>query len=278
MLVRFQPGLPFDSRCGARSPFDPELTVEGWFRPAGLSHSLSNERTSRMTVSGVELPNQQNSIPACPAKSAGRKRVGDTMLRFVLIADHALIPHMKAVSTLLLATGFIFLAGCAPAPQITEPVTTSSAAQNQAPTAIQRMKTLALPDDWERVETVESYAMAFSVKNDDIRDDSFIVRVLSGVCDQEFAQNEVKMNWGENVPAQYKPRILRVDGKPVGYTWSAFDGVAGGATEPRWIHWCIHQEESNMDIHISVVRSHEREKRFVEETFIPLWLQQNSES
>ena len=184
---------------------------------------------------------------------------------------------MKAGSTLVLAMGFLFLAACAQAPQTTGPVTTFSSSQNQAPTAFQRLKTLALPDEWEGVETVKNYAMAFSAKNDDIRDDSFVVRVLSGVCDKEFVQNEVKMNWGDNVPAQYKPTIFSVDGKPVGYTWSAFDGVPGDATKPRWIHWCIHQEKPNMDIDIRVVRSYKREKIFVEETFIPLWLQQNSE-
>lgn len=146
------------------------------------------------------------------------------------------------------------------------------------PTAIQRLRSLPLPDEWTRVETIENSVVAFTLKNDDIRDDAFIARILPGVCDEEFAQNEVKMNWGENVPAQYKPTALRVDGAPVGYTWSAFDGVAGDATEPGYIHWCIHQAEPNMDIDISVTRSREREKRFVEETFIPLWLQQNSES
>lgn len=192
---------------------------------------------------------------------------------------------MKTVSTLLLATGFLCLTGCAPATPTTEPVTTSSSAQQQAPTAMQRLMSLPLPQGWTRIESPENRIVSFnppseyeSLKNDDISDDSFMARVLPSICDETFANAEVKMNWGENVPAQYKPTVFRVNGTDVGYTWSAFDGVAGGATEPGYRHWCIHQTQPGMDIDVSATRTNEQVKRFIEETFIPLWLQQNSES
>jgi hypothetical protein len=143
---------------------------------------------------------------------------------------------------------------------------------------MQRLMSLTLPDEWTSIESLENSVVSFTLKNDDIRDDAFIARVLPGVCDKEFAQNEVKMNWGENAPDQYKPTIFSVNGIAVGYTWSAFDGVAGGATEPGYKHWCIHQAQSGMDIDVSATRTNEQVKRFIEETFIPLWLQQSSES
>lgn len=164
-----------------------------------------------------------------------------------------------------------------------EPVTTSSASsvKNQAPTAMQRLMSLPLPQGFERIGETEIPVVSFilpnnyeSLKNDDIGDDAFVVQVLPVVCDMAYAQGEWQISGVKDAPAV----AFQVNDVPVGYIWSAFDGMATVETDPQHTHWCIHQSQPNMDIDISVTRPNEQAKQFIEETFIPLWLQQSSES
>jgi hypothetical protein len=150
-------------------------------------------------------------------------------------------------------------------------------------TVTQRLTAISLPAGWSSDAQTPNGPVKFTVpetyesmKNDDSNDGAFYVFAEGRECDLAYAQEQVAMNWGDAVPTEYAPAVFELPGGGKGYTWAAFDGVKGDATEPEWIHWCVDVALSGLDIDIAAQRSDAQVKEFLEKDFIRAWTMEAS--
>lgn len=186
----------------------------------------------------------------------------------------------KSITLGIAGISILLLAACSSATPLPSDETATGSASaieqtSEMPSALSRLLSLGLPSEWQK-SVIDGWVW-FSVNQNGadprtlLQGVFFAVPLGSVQCDASFARSEVLLNFGEQYPASAEPTPVIINGSSVGYQWPAYGGVAGGAP-PNRRDWCIHTKNAGYDLHLSAFVADALTVDFVEQTFIPLWI------